>query len=972
MRILKLFVLFKLILFVSLTDCVQHANNNAEHSESSKDDQIHPLHLFECSRYYPIVGVNGEKTLLSILKAIMKFEISSEKSETNSTEEIRWHSINKLFLPLPQWRRAQTALLYCEKELGIEKGNMKKCLNELFKDFNQQRGHHKSKLLELLIDERSKSLAERLYNTLYEEENSLYKGDNDPTDFDILFDIILARPVFELKQIIEMYGKIAISKLEMRLHYKKRLAKKQNENVEMWDILINRIESVQNNLNFDEDEFKKISEHTISLCNNINNINDEGRFKSKDELLLLTSSLEVVLRSFEFKKESAVNFGKKFKKCGVNIFNEKSSINSSDKNSIKFPEYMKRMLIITGLVGEEQYNIDIVDRIIDYIENDKYEELLSLVVIHHGSDFVEIAKILKEKITNENLELKIIKNDVMGLYSFFEYILSEEFENENVEENENNDEWSDYSEEMENEYLSSNLKCLLPTEEEYKKDVELGNLEYEHNASFQRKDWPQLENICTKLKIFGQEINMLEYSDDKIKKRNDFATVGEWKNGKGENSVSKRIEKLKKGCLTLNEMINDKPDFECSRYYPSNYGEKSLFTILQSIQILSDYNSRWELLNKLFLPLPQWHRAETAELYCRKVFNIENGDMKKCLNELFKDFNQQRGHHKSKLLELLIDERSKSLAERLYYTLNIADSTDFDTLYDIILARPKFELKQIIKMYDIVLLEQDKMEYKKFPKDSISILERCLHNKKYLAKKEKESVDVFDILINRIGSVENNIFFDINFKNISSRITQLCENPSEDNKSKLLTVAFRELLINFEFESENVVMFSKELVNKCGKNFLNNQSNGEGNEGTSNGSIILPEYMKRMLVITGFAGKGRYNQEIANRIVYYNENGKYQELLSLVLIHYGNDLLKIIYILKEKSEEYEKKEKELEDELLDLSLKDVEENNKIAKEKEDKLKELKLKKEEILNEIKLRMKTNRKRKIQELNNMEEL
>uniref|UniRef100_A0A1I8BXW8 Uncharacterized protein n=1 Tax=Meloidogyne hapla TaxID=6305 RepID=A0A1I8BXW8_MELHA len=98
--------------------------------------------------------------------------------------------------------------------------------------------------------------------------------------------------------------------------------------------------------------------------------------------------------------------------------------------------------------------------------------------------------------------------------------------------------------------------------------------------------------------------------------------------------------------------------------------------------------------------------------------------------------------------------------------------------------------------------------------------------------------------------------------------------------------------------------------------------------------------MKRMLVITGFAGKGRYNQEIANRIVYYNENGKYQELLSLVLIHYGNDLLKIIYILKEKSEEYEKKEKELEDELLDLSLKDVEENNKIAKDKEDKCKRM--------------------------------
>ena len=60
-----------------------------------------------------------------------------------------------------------------------------------------------------------------------------------------------------------------------------------------------------------------------------------------------------------------------------------------------------------------------------------------------------------------------------------------------------------------------------------------------------------------------------------------------------------------------------------------------MLRILESIQILSvsivprkedrdkeDKKLRWQLLNKLFLPLPQWRRQETAQLYCEKVYNI--------------------------------------------------------------------------------------------------------------------------------------------------------------------------------------------------------------------------------------------------------------------------------------------------------------------------------------------------------------
>ena len=72
--------------------------------------------------------------------------------------------------------------------------------------------------------------------------------------------------------------------------------------------------------------------------------------------------------------------------------------------------------------------------------------------------------------------------------------------------------------------------------------------------------------------------------------------------------------------------------FTCSRYHPitdsadpfasSNKNSLSLLTILEYIQSLSDYKLRWELLYKLFLPIPQWQRQELAQLYCEKVFNI--------------------------------------------------------------------------------------------------------------------------------------------------------------------------------------------------------------------------------------------------------------------------------------------------------------------------------------------------------------
>ncbi|CAK5100243.1 unnamed protein product [Meloidogyne enterolobii] len=106
-----------------------------------------------------------------------------------------------------------------------------------------------SKLLELLIKDRNESLAFLLRYTLYS---------TFPPKFDILYEIILARPYFELKKIIEHYDIITGSRLETVLFDKKESAEHDNVNVEIWNILFKRVESVEKNTTLDAHEFKEV------------------------------------------------------------------------------------------------------------------------------------------------------------------------------------------------------------------------------------------------------------------------------------------------------------------------------------------------------------------------------------------------------------------------------------------------------------------------------------------------------------------------------------------------------------------------------------------------------------------------------------------------------------------------------------------------------------------------------------------
>nr|CAD2203383.1 unnamed protein product [Meloidogyne enterolobii] len=115
--------------------------------------------------------------------------------------------------------------------------------------------------------------------------------------------------------------------------------------------------------------------------------------------------------------------------------------------------------------------------------------------------------------------------------------------------------------------------------------------------------------------------------------------------------------------------------------------------------------------------------------------------------------------------------------------------------------------------------------------------------------------------------------------------------------------------------------------------------------------------MKRMLIIAGFAGNDQYMEDTTNRIINYIFDEKFEELLSLVVIHYGNDFVKLVQFLEEKMKYYKDEGKILQSEFSKTSLEDVGIYTQITDEMGGKLKELRKKKEEITEELETKMRT---------------
>uniref|UniRef100_A0A914KLC3 Uncharacterized protein n=1 Tax=Meloidogyne incognita TaxID=6306 RepID=A0A914KLC3_MELIC len=154
--------------------------------------------------------------------------------------------------------------------------------------------------------------------------------------------------------------------------------------------------------------------------------------------------------------------------------------------------------------------------------------------------------------------------------------------------------------------------------------------------------------------------------------------------------------------------------------------------------------------------------------------------------------------------------------------------------------------------------------------------------------------------------------------------------------------------------SSDIVSSFVKKFKKCGKKIFKTPSNGESQVNLQNNNVVhegdekdegatnkgLPEYMKRMLIITGFAGNEQYMEDTTNH------------LLSLVVIHYGNYFVKLLQILGEKMKNYREEGKTLHSEFSKTSIEDVGIYTQITNEIGGKLNELNKNKEEIFERMK--------------------
>nr|CAD2134141.1 unnamed protein product [Meloidogyne enterolobii] len=252
-------------------------------------------------------------------------------------------------------------------------------------------------------------------------------------------------------------------------------------------------------------------------------------------------------------------------------------------------------------------------------------------------------------------------------------------------------------------------------------------------------------------------------------------------------------------------------------------------------------------------------------------------------------------------------------------------------------------------MFNAVLLEHNDKN------KEVDKLQDYLSYKQYLTINQREMTEIWEILIKRVESVENDQFFDGKFKEISEKILKLCDDHTKDNYQEVLTEAFTEILINFEMSSDIVSSFVKKFK-KCGKKNFQKLLRMEKVKLIYRTIMLcmkemkrmkelqikgeLPEYMKRMLIITGFAGNEQYMEDTTNH------------LLSLVVIHYGNYFVKLLQILGEKMKNYREEGKTLHSEFSKTSIEDVGIYTQITNEIGGKLNELNKNKEEIFERMK--------------------
>ncbi|KAF7631158.1 hypothetical protein Mgra_00008597 [Meloidogyne graminicola] len=425
--------------------------------------------------------------------------------------------------------------------------------------------------------------------------------------------------------------------------------------------------------------------------------------------------------------------------------------------------------------------------------------------------------------------------------------------------------------------------------------------------------------------------------------------------------------------IIYQELIEGLPSFHhqtfeiaCSRFYGTE-SKPSHNTIFYSIIYYKLYgmlkfskkSSRetiWNLLARLFVPLPRWKRGEILLMFCQSVYSLEttgiNGSqLENCFNYLFDKNNKgfagiKKGRMYNAAADLykkIILKKSAILGEMLFEAL---ESNELKTVYKIVFGRSRHEILPLLEGQEEFYPFEGKLEKiyleKKFTEEKGEMwnntpksLEKHIKFKKFEANNSMKKV--YDLLLKRIDAILGKRLLD-DFEYIShlNSLCDLCRESTVHNLEILnqLIRLIENIVIFYEFKSENAREFGhnlqlkdnqsvkclknliefKVIMGKSNKN-LTLQTNGSDVERDTQQISTAQLYLNQLKIIMTISmlteGKYYYYTRLQKELQTIHIKGNHSEAIEFLFLHIDDDMSEILakYPEKELKKDLEKFEK---------------------------------------------------------------
>uniref|UniRef100_A0A915MVW1 Annexin n=1 Tax=Meloidogyne javanica TaxID=6303 RepID=A0A915MVW1_MELJA len=679
------------------------------------------------------------------------------------------------------------------------------------------------------------------------------------------------------------------------------------------------------------------------------------------------------------------------------------------------------MLIITGLAGKGQYNEDLANRINYYNKNLDYEALMSLVVIHHGSDLLLATKnldigITQVKLSNFDLSImdedELIKQNRKNQENLFE--LTNKLRRHGLDREMKGIKWDESEFKIKLKKAGKRLNNTLKKKfvelkfneilnKIYLEQVDLNEQRFKmRSGTMKIKNEEELKEVEDKIKIIKEkekemmeELGKINFEEDEEKNNKNFLKKleGDLEGIKGEeDELIKRSEEEKevkseeirdkKEELTNNfkkevriikekykELGRIKQEMELNEKKMKKLKEELKESEMKKLEELEEKSKdeKEKVLNKMKGLEVEMEKLKSRKDKLKKLHDEEfkekdtkySKDLKKLDDELkffeaknglelrqeFEKIQRRKNNYLRMKYVLVLKKKNmlKHLTELktfcgevhdfaeimdTKYSKNVIEKrNDFETIEEWIHGSSEHSIQKRVEKLKEKYSSGSDLDNSVIPHLQINTsIDLLFAEYKHGKQHDKNGLDKNELIAERLYNILNSsqkMDYDALYTIILARkksdlndIVEKYEKFHHNGEKKNIRVDYLNTIRNLSHDSSLV----KQLKNKAKEEkqykkiweILIKYVNDKKHEDFKKYVETIygnkrPECVERMLIETRSNGE-EYKKYIVNRIKLYVQDDKYEELLSLLLVENGRDLLEIIKNMIEKNELGDKSE----------------------------------------------------------------